>query len=304
MKFGKLDSLAGVDFRLPPEPPQNAAILAALPDGPQPALYVGPTGYNMKEWVGKWYPTGARDKDFLRHYGAQFNTIEHNTTHYRIPDAATVARWREETPADFRFCPKIPQTISHARDMGLHDGQIPFFADMIRGLGEKMGCCFLQLPPYFTMRDLPLLTRFLQAFPRDLPLAVEARHESFFQNTTSTDAFFQLLADQGASSVITDVAGRRDVCHLRLTNERVLIRFVGNGLHPTDYTRVDAWAERLAAWFGAGLHEAYLFTHEPDNLLAPDLSAYCAKVFLARMPDVQVRGPRPVAPPVRQGSLF
>ena len=304
MKFGKLESLTGVDFHLPPDPPQNAAVLAALPRLGQPALYVGPTGYNMKEWVGKWYPTGAKDKDFLRYYGTQFNTIEHNTTHYRIPDAATVTRWREETPADFRFCPKIPQTISHAHDMGLHDGQIPFFAEMIRGLADKMGCCFLQLPPYFSIRDLPTLQRFLQVFPRDLPLAVEARHESFFQNTPNSEAFFQLLADHGVSSVITDVAGRRDVCHLRLTNARVLLRFVGNDLQPTDYTRIAAWAERLAAWFDGGLQEAYLFTHEPDNILAPELSAYCAEVFAARMPGVQLRGPHPVAPPVRQGTLF
>ena len=304
MQFGKLDSLAGVDFRLPPDPPQNTAIVAATTRPMQPMLYIGPTGYNMKPWVGKWYPAGAKEKDFRRHYGAQFNTIEHNTTHYRIPDAATVARWREETPADFRFCPKIPQTISHASDLGLHDGQIPFFGAMIRGLEEKLGCCFLQLPPYFTLRDLPLLTRFLKEFPGDLPLAVEARHESFFQNTVHSEAFFQLLADHGVSSVITDVAGRRDVCHMRLTNERVLIRFVGNGLDPTDYTRIDAWAERLAGWFAAGLHAAYLFTHEPDNILAPELSAYCAQTFAARLPGVALRGPRPVAPPVQQGNLF
>ncbi len=304
MKFGKLDSLAGVDFQLPVDPPQQAAVWAASAPAQPPALYIGPTGYNMKAWVGKWYPTGAKEKDFLRYYGQQFNTIEHNTTHYRIPDAATVARWRDETPADFRFCPKIPQTISHAPDMGLRDGQIPFFADMIGGLEEKMGCCFLQLPPYFSQRELPLLNRFLQAFPATLPLAVEARHESFFQSEAARAALFQTLTDHGASSVITDVAGRRDVCHMRLTNPQVLIRFVGNGLHPTDFRRIDAWAGRLQKWFDAGLQEAYIFTHEPDNLLAPDLAAYCAETFSARMPGVQMRGPRPVAPPVRQGSLF
>ena len=304
MKFGKLDSLAGVDFQLPVDPPQQAAVWAASAPAQPPALYIGPTGYNMKAWVGKWYPTGAKEKDFLRYYGQQFNTIEHNTTHYRIPDAATVARWREETPADFRFCPKIPQTISHAPDMGLHDGQIPFFGSMIQGLEEKMGCCFLQLPPYFSIRELPLLIRFLKVFPATLPLAVEARHESFFENAASTAAFFQALTDYGASSVITDVAGRRDVCHMQLTNARVLIRFVGNGLHPTDFTRIDAWAGRLQKWFDAGLQEAYVFTHEPDNLLAPDLAAYCAGTFANRMPGVQLRGPQPMAPPVRQGNLF
>ncbi len=304
MKFGKVDSLANVDFRLPPDTPQNLALLAAASYTLGPALYLGPTGYNTKEWVGKWYPAGAKEKDFLRYYGQQFNTIEHNTTHYRIPDAATVTRWREETPDDFRFCPKIPQTISHAQDMGLHDGQIPFFAEMIRGLEEKLGCCFLQLPPYFSIRELPVLRRFLEVFPDDVPLAVEVRHESFFEHPNAAEAFFKMLTDYGVSSVITDVAGRRDVCHMRLTNERVLIRFVGNGLHPSDFTRIQAWAERLQGWYDAGLQEVFFFTHEPENVLAPDLAAYCVETFSARLPGIAMRGPRPVAPPARQGTLF
>ncbi|MEO6759516.1 MAG: DUF72 domain-containing protein, partial [Saprospiraceae bacterium] len=87
-------------------------------------------------------------------------------------------------------------------------------------------------------------------------------------------------------------------------NERVLIRFVGNGLQPSDFTRIQAWAGRLADWFTAGLREAYFFTHEPDNLLAPDLTAYCVEVFSAKMPEIPLRGPQPVPPPPQQGSLF
>ena len=178
MKFAKLPDISHVDFSLPPDPPQNAGVLAALPKmAAPPVIYLGATGYNMKPWVGSWYPAGAKDKDHLKYYGTQFATIEHNTTHYRIPDEATVARWREETPPDFRFCPKIPQTISHARDLGLSSGQIQFFCKMIAGLEEKLGCCFLQVPPYFSAQDLPLLMRFLEVFPKEIPLAVEVRHD-------------------------------------------------------------------------------------------------------------------------------
>jgi len=302
MDFGKLPSVDNVDFSLPPEPPQNATLLAALPKATKPTIYLGATGYNMKSWVGHWYPPGAKDKDFLRHYGAQFNTIEHNTTHYRIPDAATVARWREETPADFRFCPKIPQTISHARDLGLNGGQIPVFCEAIAGLEEKLGCCFLQVPPHFSTRDLNLLARFLEYFPSGIPLAVEVRHESFFQKTAASEDFFQLLQTHNIATVITDVAGRRDVCHLRLTNRRVLVRFVGNGLHLSDYQRIENWSERLKIWLDTGLHEVCFFTHEPDNLLAPDLAVFCVETFLAKMPNVIMRGPKPVGG--QQGSLF
>lgn len=302
MDFGKLPSVDGVDFSLPPEPLQNGLVLAALPKTGSPALYIGATGYNMKSWVGRWYPPGTKEKDFLRAYGMQFNTIEHNTTHYRIPDEATAARWYEETPADFRFCPKIPQTISHARDLGLSGGHIPLFCGVIGRLQEKLGCCFLQLPPYFSAHDLKTLMRFLDIFPHEIPLAVEVRHESFFKPTAQSEDFFELLRARNTTAVITDVAGRRDVCHMRLTNGKALVRFVGNALHPTDYQRIDSWAARIKSWLKAGLQEVYFFTHEPDNLLAPELAAYCCAVFSREMPGTPVRGPQP--PSGQQGTLF
>lgn len=305
MDFGKLPAVDGVDFTLAPDPPQNAGVLGGLPARANPpAVYLGATGYNMKPWVGRWYPAGTKDRDFLRHYGRQFNTIEHNTTHYRIPDAAMVARWREEAPADFRYCPKIPQSISHARDLGLSGREIALFCDAIRALGEQLGCCFIQLPPHFAVQNLPVLALFLDVFPSDIPLAVEVRHASFFKPSVAVEDYYQLLQDHRISTVITDVAGRRDVCHLRLTTGRVLIRFVGNSLHPSDYSRVEDWARRLRHWFDMGLREAYFFCHEPDNLLAPDLAVFAAETFARAIPDVVLRGPQVEKLPPRQGTLF
>lgn len=302
MKFAKLLSVDHVDFSLPPEPPQNEEVLAALPRPAKPHIYIGGTGYNVKHWVGSLYPFGAKDRDFLRYYGTQFNTIEHNTTHYRIPDAATVARWKEETPADFRYCPKIPQTISHARDLGIYSGLIPVFCEAVKDLDEKMGCCFMQLPPHFSTKEIPILERFIDCWDRQIPLAIEARHESFFEPTVDAETFFQMLQENNMATVITDVAGRRDVCHMRLTNRRVLVRFVGNELHPSDYERVEAWSERLHFWLEAGLHEVYFFTHEPDDVLVPELAEFTLKTFLEEMPGVDIRGPKKVGG--QQGSLF
>lgn len=302
MKFAKLPSVDNVDFSLPPEPVQNAAILAELPRPAAQTIYIGATGYNMKPWVGVLYPFGAKDREFLRHYGTQFNTIEHNTTHYRIPDAATVTRWREETPADFRYCPKIPQTISHAGDLGISSGLIPMFCQAIAGLEEKTGCCFMQLPPHFTTRDLPRLQQFMYRWDTNIPLAVEARHESFFEHTAAAEQFFQLLKEHRVATVITDVAGRRDVCHMRLTHHHVLIRFVGNELHPSDFDRVEAWAGRLKAWMDAGLQDVYFFAHEPEDLLVPELAEFTVKVLSEKMPGVKTRGPKKVGG--QQGSLF
>ncbi len=302
MDFGKLLSVDAVDFQLPPDPPGNAELLAGFPKPEQPTIYIGPTGYNMKPWVGKWYPPGAQEKHFLRHYATQFNTIEFNTTHYRMPDPSSVRRWREEVPGDFCFCPKLPQSISHARDLGLSGAEPQIFCEAVAGFGETLGCSFMQLPPHFGLRDLPVLARFLEKYAPLSPLSVEVRNPAFFQKSAESEAYFELLKQHKVAAVITDVAGRRDVCHLQLTNACTLIRFVGNGLHHSDYTRIDDWAQRLKIWFDQGLQAAYFFTHEPDNLLGPELSALCAERFRETIPGVRLRGPKPVAG--QQGTLF
>jgi uncharacterized protein YecE (DUF72 family) len=274
MDFGKLLDISAVDFSLPPNAPGTETLLQQLPPRlGKPKMYIGATGWAMPQWVGKTYPKNAKPKDFLKHYAKQFNTIELNTTHYRIPDIATIDKWKADVPADFKFCPKVPQTISHARDLGLTNRDLPLFLDNIARLDNNLGCCFMQLPPHFGSQSLKLLERFLETWGKAVPLAVEVRHEDFFADTQHFNALFNTLEYMGISSVITDVSGRRDVLHQRLTTKTAMIRFVGNDLHLTDYQRVDDWVARLKTWFELGLHEVYFFAHEPDNLLGPELTA-------------------------------
>ncbi|MEK7258154.1 MAG: DUF72 domain-containing protein [Bacteroidota bacterium] len=304
MDFGKLPDISAVNFTLPQDPAANAAVLEKLPRRiGKPKAYIGATGWGVKEWVGKVYPAKAKSADFLRHYARQFNTIELNTTHYRIPDEATIHHWYDETTPDFRFCPKVLQTISHQGifDLGFQisdfeatksesrnpKSEIERFCSAVSGLHEKMGCCFIQLPPYFKPDKLAALENFLKIFSQ--PFAVEVRHESWFNDPTSFDTLFQMLENHGVSTVITDVAGRRDVAHMRLTTGTVLVRFVGNNLHPIDFSRLDAWAQRLGDWFSKGLHEVYFFTHGPENLLAPELAIYLAEKL--RSLGVETRAP-------------
>ena len=305
MEFGKLSDIEAVDFSLPPDPPGNVHLLDGIA-GQKPAarIYLGATGYNMKPWVGTWYTAGTRDKDMLRQYGNQFNTIEHNTTHYRIPDVSTVNRWIDQTPEDFRFCPKVPQIFSHARDLGLSSPLLMEFFERMDQLMPRLGCCFIQLPPGFSPSRTPGLERFLRKWPSHIPLAVEVRHPEFFQGTPAAESYFDLLSGQNVGAVITDVSGRRDVCHMRLTSPFTMIRFVGNGMHPSDLERLRDWSERMADWNHKGVGEFWFFTHEPDNILAPELAQSAAKIFSEQIQGSIVRGPERVPDPPKQGSLF
>lgn len=304
MKFGKLPDVSNVDFTLPLDPPETKAILHQnFRQYDKLHIYIGGTGWSMKEWVGTVYPAGTKSKDYLKYYTQQFNTIELNTTHYRIPTIETVEKWYAESTADFKFCPKIPQNISHSANLGIGSGQIELFCESIQHLKEKMGCCFIQLPPYFGEDRIKILEKFLQNFPKNIPLAVEVRHESWFANNENSERLFQLLENHNISTVITDVAGRRDVLHMRLTTNIAMIRFVGNELHPSDYTRLDDWAKRLKHWEEQGLSEVYFFTHEPENIQAPKIAQYFCEE-LSNFEHIVTRGPKLPDDQAQQMSLF
>ena len=94
------------------------------------------------------------------------------------------------------------------------------------------------------------------------------------------------VARHGAIAVITDTAGRRDVCHGTLTAPEALVRFAGNAPHASDERRLDAWAERLVAWKAAGLRTAYFFVHQPDEDHTPRNLAHLLERARAHGADV------------------
>jgi uncharacterized protein YecE (DUF72 family) len=302
MDFGKLADVSKVNFKLPPDPEDTARVLSSVVNPRKPQVFVGCPVWTCKEWLGRIYPANAREKDYLYHYSRQFNTIELNTTHYRIPDGATITRWRAVAAKGFSFCPKWPQQISHELALQYAEAPTRAFCDSIKGLSEHLGVSFLQLPPYFTTRQASVLIDFLENIPEEIPVAVEFRHEDWFKLSPAvTDTFLQ-MEQFGISTVLTDVAGRRDVLHMRLTTPVAFIRFVGNGLHPTDYRRIEEWVERLGVWFAAGLQTLYFFVHQPDNVLSPDLALYLIRLLNGQY-GLNLTEPRISAQAV-QGSLF
>ena len=307
MEFGKLTNISTVNFTLPQDHPETARVLrGAIPRVGLPRVYVGCTGWAMKDWCGWVYPKACKSADYLKYYGQQFNTIELNTTHYRTPSFDDIRKWYDQTPPDFRFAPKMLQTVSHSKNLGYGTGLTGQFCEAILGLQEKLGVCFMQLPEYFHASNLPIFEKYIAKLPKSVPFSVELRGSEWFgakenpENTPPVKAgqapqyqndFFKILEENNISTVITDVSGRRDVLHQRLTTPKAIIRFVGNNLHPTDFSRLDEWVERLKTWFELGLHEVYFFTHSPDNLNAPHLSKYFQERVEATFSAI-LRGPK------------
>ncbi len=281
MDFGRLPSIDHVDFSLPKDLPATKILLNSKSSGEKFQLFVGCPVWGEKEWLGTIYPKDAKDRDLLFHYSRQFNCIELNTTYYRIPSPITVASWKNATPPHFCFCPKIPKEISHTRQLSnVHDLTYAF-CEVMQPLENKLGTFFLQLPPWFEPENANALKKFIGDFPADMKLAVEFRNEKWFTEKELLSEIFSFLEEHETGTVITDTAGRRDVLHMRLTTTTAFIRFTANDLHPTDFPRIDAWAEQLKIWKEDGLETIYFFIHSPTHGKMPHLVNHAVKKFNA-----------------------
>ena len=85
---------------------------------------------------------------------------------------------------------------------------------------------------------------------------------------------FDTIRSLNIGAVITDTAARRDCAHMNLTLPKTFIRYVGNSLHASDYTRIDDWVKRIKHWLDNGLKELYFFMHMHEEALSPELTIY------------------------------
>jgi len=278
MDFGRLKNIEQVNFSLPVDHEQNKKILNREYTT-NAKVYVGCPIWADSGWVGKIYPDDAQEKHYLRYYAHQFNCIELNATHYKIPSISTVNKWKSMVNNDFKFCPKVPQVISHAKNILEYNVLMTEFIDAIISFDNFLGVTFLQLPPHFASNRLEELITFLSLIQTPIKLAVELRHESWFTDKKAFDELSEFLMECNYSLVITDVAGRRDVLHQRLTNKTTFIRFGAHDMHASDFKRIDDWVERILYWAENGLEEIYFFVHTSDKSLCPELANYFIHQF-------------------------
>lgn len=280
MDFGKVDvkELDTIDFRLPTDRSETAATLKKKPLGKtqKVKVYVGCAKWGRKEWVGKIYPKGTKDANFLDEYAKHFSAIEFNAMFYRIFPKATIEGWAKRVGKEFVFCPKFTQEITHFKRLNGAEKVTDQFLDAISSFGKTLGPCFLQLSDNFGPKNIEVLESYLKSLPKDLEVFVEVRNKEWYAPENSK-LLFEILSKNKFGAVITDAAGRRDCVHMALTTPKAFIRFVGNSLHPSDYARVDDWVKRIKKWIDAGIHEVYFFMHQHDEKYSPELAAYTIK---------------------------
>lgn len=275
MKFGSVEDPSKVDFTLPADHPDTAVVLSEKGGGGLSEIYVGCAKWNRGDLKG-FYPRGTKDE--LAYYATQFNSIELNATFYNMYGPDQVDKWLDKVPADFRFFPKVNQTISHFKRLNDVDAVLDEYCENTRAFGDQLGMIFLQLHDNFAPKNKQRVEDFCDIWPADLPLAVELRHTDWFNDPKEAEWIYHTLENHQIANIITDTAGRRDLLHMRLTSPVAFVRYVGAN-HDSDYTRLDAWIERIKVWKEQGLEKLYFFVHQNLEKASPLLSAYFIQKF-------------------------
>ena len=131
------------------------------------AIRVGTSGWSYPTWRPGFYPEGTRPEDFLAHYASRFDTVELNTTGYRLPSEDQFRRWAETVPDGFTFAPKLALARLD---------RVPVFVERVAALGDRLGPIRISVQ---ATRDEGLLSYVLGSVDPALQLAFDFQHESW-----------------------------------------------------------------------------------------------------------------------------
>jgi uncharacterized protein YecE (DUF72 family) len=206
---------------------------------------IGCSGWNYQHWRERVYTRGVPQRRWLEHYATLFDTVEVNSTFYRLPRRDAVAAWVEQTPRDFLFAVKASRFLTHMKRLTDTGRGVERFYERIEPIvgSPKMGPVLWQLPETFR-RDDERLASALERLPPGRH-CFEFRHESWFAPDV-----YALLRERGVALVIGDHPGRPFQA-LELTADWTYVRFhYGSRGRGGNYSgrELETWKRRLAAW--------------------------------------------------------
>jgi uncharacterized protein YecE (DUF72 family) len=226
-------------------------------------LVIGTSGWQYRDWRGedRLYPPKLPQRLWLEKYAESFATVEVNNAFYRLPERTTFAQWRDRTPDDFVVAVKMSRYLTHIKRLKEPAEPVARFLSRADALGSKLGPVLVQLPPTLKV-DVAALDETLSHFPKEVKVAVEPRHESWW-----TDEVRDLLTRHGAALSWADRKGR-PVTPLWRTTDWVYLRLHEGRARPWPHygrTSLGSWLDRLPD------EEAYVFfNNDPGGAAVSD----------------------------------
>jgi uncharacterized protein YecE (DUF72 family) len=223
---------------------------------------IGCSGWQYKEWRGKFYPATLPQDRWFAYYAGHFDTVEINNTFYRLPEATTFTSWKRQAPEGFEYAVKASRFLTHMKKLKDPEEPIGRFFSRARHLGATLGPVLFQLPPRWPV-NLERFKIFLAALPRRRRYVIEFREPSWY-----ADEVLALLEARRVALCLHDMRG--SVPGKIVTAPFVYVRF--HGSHDTrkysgSYSdrMLDDWADWLAERLLAGMSIYAYFNNDIES---------------------------------------
>ncbi|NJK36023.1 MAG: DUF72 domain-containing protein [Oscillatoriales cyanobacterium SM2_2_1] len=243
------------------------------------AFYCGCAQWGYRGWLGSLYPARSPANQFLILYSERFTAVEINATFYSPVAPHQWQQWRQQVPQSFRFCPKVPQAISHASNLCNQIDALCSFLEVTQLLGDRLGVILLQLPPSFAPSRASELFALLKGRSPTPPLTLEVRHPQWF-SPVARRLLLSTLRDLGVGLTLLDtrpVYGSQPPVPCQkpevpllwdTSSEQILIRYVSHPEGDRNRPYWQDWIPHLARWLSEG-KTIYWITHCPDEGRSP-----------------------------------
>jgi uncharacterized protein YecE (DUF72 family) len=227
-------------------------------------IRIGCSGWNYVSWRAGFYPKGMAPSRWLEHYASVFDTVEVNTTFYRLARTEAVERWVRQTPEGFCFAIKSSRYLTHMKRLTDLDRGVRRLYEPLAPLAQagRLGPMLWQLPPNFHRNDERLALA-LEALPAGRH-AFEFRHPSWF-----CEPVYELLRRHGVALAIGDRPGLDFQSH-EITADFTFVRFHhGRRGRRGNYSQTELreWARRIAEW-GRSV-DVYAYFNNDWEVFAP-----------------------------------
>lgn len=240
--------------------------------------FIGTSGWTYDHWKGCFYPPDLAKSRWLDFYAGHFNAVEINATFYRTFKDQTYLNWRARAPKGFGYVLKAPKTITHRKLLKNVEKDIQSFCRSAGLLGETFEMILLQVAPNLPF-DLVILRDAIQAFTDPSRVAVEFRHEQWFNRETE-----ELLSSLGA--VFCNVDSPRQKLTEILTAERAYLRLHGHEhWYSSNYSTGDLHgiAERARRLTKRGARRVYIFFNNDFGGYAPANALELQKMLFEKL---------------------
>lgn len=236
---------------------------------------VGTSGWSYQDWRGSFYPDDLPQRLWLEHYATRFSTVELNNAFYKLPSRETFAGWKDRLPDGFVVAVKASRFLTHIKRLRDPAEPVSRLVEHAHGLGERLGPFLLQLPPNLRA-DTGLLDDCLARFPSSTRVAVEPRHDSWWEDAAAERSVRSVLERHDAALCWADRLSR-PVTKLWRTAGWCYLRFHEGRAQPWPRygsAALESWVQRVTESFDDSCDVYAYFNNDPGCAAVADAGRF------------------------------